>query len=54
MSDTHGAGKDGSGVELGTISARQGETTGRMRWVLAISTSLVIVGFAVVWYQISH
>ena len=34
-------------IEKTTTDARQGATTGRVRWVLGISTALVIVAFII-------
>jgi hypothetical protein len=36
-------------IELGTENARQGMTTGHIRWVLVISTFLAAVAFIAVW-----
>ena len=35
-----------------TTRARQGETTGRMRYVLAISISAAIIGMGLAWLLI--
>lgn len=35
--------------EIETTQARQGEAPGRMRYVLAISTALVVIAFAAVY-----
>ena len=35
-------------VEKNTNDVRQGETTGKVRWVLAISLTLVVVGLIAV------
>jgi hypothetical protein len=39
---------DGSNVALTATEARQGRTTGRVRWILGISLVLVVVAMAVV------
>lgn len=33
-----------------TNDARQGETSGHMRWVLGISLAAVVTGFAVIYF----
>jgi hypothetical protein len=35
-------------VEKSTNDVRQGETTGKVRWVLGISLTLVVIGLIVV------
>ena len=39
-------------TELGTERARQGMTTGHIRWVLVISTLLAAVVFIAVWLSV--
>ena len=46
MDDTH------EPIEKTATEARQGMTTGRMRWVLGISTVAVIVAFAIGWWAV--
>lgn len=40
---------DGSGVTRTATEARQGETTGRLRWMLRISVALVVIGMGVAY-----
>ena len=40
---------DGSGVTRTATEARQGETTGRVRWMLRIAMAAVIIGFVVAY-----
>jgi hypothetical protein len=46
--------EDGSkaGPILSTTEARQGVTTGRIRYVLAVSTALAIIGMVVAYIAI--
>ena len=37
-------------IEKTATEARQGQTTGRVRWVLAISTFAAIVAMAVIYW----
>jgi hypothetical protein len=39
-------------IEKTTDEARQGVTTGRMRWVLGISLAAVIVAFAIGYWAV--
>jgi hypothetical protein len=39
-------------IEKTTTEARQGATTGHMRWVLGISTVAVIVAFAIGYWVV--
>jgi len=45
---------DGSDVEVTTVEARQGETSGRMRIVLFTSLFTVALIFAVIWPAIAR
>ena len=42
----------GDGEDLSVTDARQGQTTGHMRWVLRIGTVLAVVALAVVWIAV--
>jgi hypothetical protein len=42
--------RDGERLELSTTEARQGTRENVVRYVLAISMALVIIGFAVIYY----
>ena len=32
------------------VEARQGQMTGRVRYILAISVALVVIAFAIIWF----
>ena len=39
----------GDGETVEATDASQGQKTGHIRWVLVIGTTLVVIGFALVW-----
>jgi len=43
--------RDGSGTELPTTEARQGVTTGTVRYVLWIGLALVVIAFAIIYFS---
>ena len=44
----------GSGEKITVTSASAGQKTGHIRWVLAIGTTLAIVGMLLVWTLATH